>query len=159
MPIVYHKKDLFTAPTGAIVLHATNCKGVWGNGIAKTFSIKFPKAFKEYQMYCRNSGTNAIGKTLLIDTYKYKIGCLFTSRKYGLFKDSETEILDNTAEALISLINQLNEKGIKTTELHLPKINSGLFNVDWKKTERVIMQVDEAARRKGYNITWNVYAP
>lgn len=156
--IKYLKKDLFTAPRGSIILHATNCKGVWGNGIAKTFAQKYPKAFREYKMECDKKGETLAGKTLLIPTVNYTIGCLFTSRRYGIFKDNTHTILENTAKAVVDLITQLNNQA-KTNvyEFHLPKINSGLFAVPWPETERLLKQLDDAATNQGYKITWNVY--
>lgn len=160
--ILHIKKDLFTAPRGSIVLHATNCKGIWGNGIAKTFAIKYPKAYKEYELHCKNSGTNLAGKALLIPTANYTIGCLFTSKKYGMFKDSADTILNNTLDSLIDLIHQLYKNSPNTfngiVDVHMPKINSGLFAVPWKDTEKVIKKVDDLLTRQGYNITWNIYS-
>lgn len=159
--IKYHKKDLFSAPSGSIILHATNCKGVWGNGIAKTFAIKFPNAFKAYVSTCRTNGPKLAGSVLLIPTAKYTIGCLFTSKKYGMFKDKKEEILDQTGRALCDLINRNKHRILenKPLEFHLPKINSGLFAVPWNETEKLIKDVDKAAENQGYRIIWNIYAP
>lgn len=156
--IKHIKKDLFTAPRGSILLHATNCKGVWGNGIAKTFAIKYPKAYREYEVQCRNSGTHLAGKALLIPTANYTIGCLFTSKKYGIFKDDASTIIKNTENALVDFVNQMNQRTLLKFEVHLPKINSGLFAVPWKDTEKLIRDVDNAATKKGYEIIWNIYS-
>ncbi|KAL4809305.1 hypothetical protein BDV18DRAFT_131747 [Aspergillus unguis] len=45
--------DLFDAPDNAALIHACNCQGAWGAGIAKVFKKKYPAAFKIYNDYCR----------------------------------------------------------------------------------------------------------
>ncbi|KAL3480346.1 hypothetical protein BJX99DRAFT_27815 [Aspergillus californicus] len=45
--------DLFDAPDGAALIHACNCQGSWGNGIAKAFKTKYPAAFSVYQSHCK----------------------------------------------------------------------------------------------------------
>lgn len=157
--INYIKKDLFSAPAGSIVAHATNCKGVWGNGIAKSFATKFPKAFKDYQFTCKNQGTSLAGTAQIIKTHKYDIVCLYTSKKYGIWKDSKEEILEQTLASLVDLIKKTGKEKGKNFSVHMPKINSGLFAVPWKDTEAIIRRVDKIAIEAGFNITWNIYAP
>ncbi|KAL5049624.1 hypothetical protein BDW71DRAFT_175133 [Aspergillus fruticulosus] len=45
--------DLFDAPDGAALIHACNCIGSWGAGIARVFSKKYPAAYEIYKDYCR----------------------------------------------------------------------------------------------------------
>ncbi|KAL4956007.1 hypothetical protein BDW69DRAFT_192768 [Aspergillus filifer] len=44
--------DLFDAQDGAALIHACNCEGKWGSGIAKVFKEKYPAAFKIYKTHC-----------------------------------------------------------------------------------------------------------
>ncbi|KAL4795697.1 hypothetical protein BDV19DRAFT_378671 [Aspergillus venezuelensis] len=44
--------DLFDAQDGAALIHACNCEGKWGKGIAKAFKKRYPAAFKIYKTHC-----------------------------------------------------------------------------------------------------------
>ncbi|RHZ45791.1 ADP-ribose 1''-phosphate phosphatase [Aspergillus thermomutatus] len=46
--------NLFHAPDGAALIHACNCHGSWGKGIAKAFKDKYPAAFAIYRSHCQN---------------------------------------------------------------------------------------------------------
>jgi ADP-ribose 1''-phosphate phosphatase len=129
--IVDIQKDLFEAPIGTILAHACNTKGVWGSGIAKEFAKRFPKARDEYTRICKEKGTSLIGTCLMIPVDNHTIACLFTSENYGSFKDSPQQILKNTQDAVAHMI-ALNRDN---KEIHMCKINSGLFGVDWNDTK------------------------
>ncbi|KAE8142548.1 ADP-ribose 1''-phosphate phosphatase [Aspergillus pseudotamarii] len=45
--------DLFDAPDGAALIHACNCIGSWGGGIAKAFKEKYPAAYNIYHSHCQ----------------------------------------------------------------------------------------------------------
>lgn len=133
------KGDLFDAPKGSIIIHACNCKGVWGSGIAKKFAQRFPKAREVYALECAKKGPALIGTCLLIPAGDYIIGCLFTSKSYGSFVDKPSKILENTEKALTDLIRQ----NVDNKALHTCKINSGLFNVPWNKTKNLLKATDK----------------
>ncbi|KAL4915502.1 hypothetical protein BDW62DRAFT_212637 [Aspergillus aurantiobrunneus] len=44
--------DLFNAPDGTALIHACNCFGSWGGGIAWVFRRKYPTAFEVYKSHC-----------------------------------------------------------------------------------------------------------
>lgn len=132
--IHYVKDDLFNAPAEHLLVHACNCQGVWGSGIAKEFKNRFPEAFKVYQYACCTRGRNVLGTAIVIDR---KVGCLFTSRDYGARVDSQKSILTNTRSAVEALVAQ--SAGLT---IAMPKINSGLFNVPWKDTEAILNEFD-----------------
>ncbi|DAA74171.1 TPA_exp: hypothetical protein A8136_3669 [Trichophyton benhamiae CBS 112371] len=44
--------DLFLAPEGAALIHACNCQGSWGKGIALEFKNRYPAAYQIYRSYC-----------------------------------------------------------------------------------------------------------
>ncbi|KAF7172534.1 hypothetical protein CNMCM5623_004726 [Aspergillus felis] len=46
--------NLFHAPDDAALIHACNCQGSWGKGIAKAFKDKYPAAFAIYRSHCQN---------------------------------------------------------------------------------------------------------
>ncbi|KKY29179.1 putative ladp-ribose 1 phosphate phosphatase [Phaeomoniella chlamydospora] len=107
------KGDLFDVQEDAVLIHACNCQGVWGAGIAKEFKKKYPKAFGIYKAHCdefktkdqrkqstkateipqpRGSTTSQIlGSCLLIPPSensgqarkRHWVACLFTSSGYG----------------------------------------------------------------------------
>lgn len=128
------KGNLFDAPKGSILIHACNCKGVWGSGIAKEFAKRFPKAKNIYSYHCQTNGTQNLGKCLLIPCGDYTIGCLFTSKNYGQFVDKPDSILAATRIAIAHLILQNTTK----KPMHMCKINSGLFNVPWEDTKAIM---------------------
>jgi len=138
------KGDLFKAPKGSIIIHACNCKGVWGSGIAKQFAKKFPKAREQYTKECMEKGSSLIGTALLIPAGDYIIGCLFTSKNYANNVDSPDKILKATEKAVADLIKQNTED----KEMHMCKINSGLFKVPWKRTKKIL---------KSFNKEFTIY--
>lgn len=124
----YINDDLFNAPSTQLLVHACNCQGVWGSGIAKEFKRRFPNEFVLYNTWTCVSGY--VGTSLIIN----RIGCLFTSKDFGLFIDPPEFILANTEEAMKDLLNKT------TMDLAMPKINSGLFKVPWEDTEKILKQ-------------------
>ncbi|KAJ0425845.1 hypothetical protein BJY00DRAFT_160786 [Aspergillus carlsbadensis] len=163
--------DLFTAPEGAALIHACNCKGSWGGGIALSFKKKYPAAFRVYRSFCDDflknphyltttppsSGEVQVrlpeGHTLIIppqpEDYennsgqKHWIICLFTSYGYGKSVSSPAAILRNTETALADLKTQLREpQYAEIAGLYACRINSVLFNVDWNLTKQKMEQAD-----------------
>lgn len=126
------KSSLFDAPKGSVLLHACNTKGVWGSGIAKQFAERFPDAKEKYSWMCSFEGKSLLGKCLLIDDGDYTVACIFTSEDYGANVDTPAEILKHTKSAIADLLSQTNKP------IHSCKINSGLFNVPWEKTKRIL---------------------
>ncbi|KAL2116400.1 hypothetical protein VTJ04DRAFT_8568 [Mycothermus thermophilus] len=47
--------DFFSAPRGAVLIHACNALGVWGGGIAAAFADRYPEAYRAYRAHCRAS--------------------------------------------------------------------------------------------------------
>lgn len=133
--ITYQKGSLFDAPKTSMLVHSCNCKGKWNTGIAVQFKERFPRAFQEYEEICRFTEVDKlIGKALILFDSGYFIGCLFTSTGESHEHDSEADILVNTASAL----NDLIIKDWTGAPIHMPKINSGRFNVPWEKTEKIL---------------------
>ena len=128
------KGNLFDAPKGSIIIHACNCRGVWGSGIAAEFARRFPKARDLYAKICQEKGPSLAGTCLLIPAGDYVIGCLFTSRGYANSVDKPQKILENTEKAIEDLIRQ----NVENRPLHTCKINSGLFRVPWNDTKDIL---------------------
>jgi ADP-ribose 1''-phosphate phosphatase len=138
--------DLFASPENTILLHACNCIGSWGGGIATVFKKNYPEAFLVYKAHCDSHKIDElIGTAHLIPPSETKhgvpehwIGCLFTSRRYGRAKDKKEDILQNTEKAMRHLMHLLEEHGLLNNELYMCRINGGLFNVPWKETRHVL---------------------
>jgi ADP-ribose 1''-phosphate phosphatase len=144
--IVTHVKgDLFDgAPDDALLVHACNAQGVWGGyqGIATQFKKRFPVAFVDYAHWC--SQKDRTGEALISG----RVGCLVTSRGYGRRADPPYDIIRNTGFAIKMLMPILGE----FTEIHSPRINSGLFRVPWAYTESLIWRAI-----KGKPVNWTVW--
>jgi len=144
--VKYQKASLFDAPEGSLIVHAVNCHGVWGSGIAKEFKNRYPEAHERYHSSCRTIyPIENLGGFLFVSdksswyeklkwTRPHKVGCLFTSFGYGKNVDSPEEILINTTLAIHDML-KFNELS-KT--IYSNKFNSGLFGVPWEKTEFII---------------------
>lgn len=125
--IEYHTGSLFDVQSGYLG-HACNCRGVWGSGIAVDFKRLFPEAFLAYSNRCQEFGRHLAGSAFIAG----RVVCLFTSDGYGANVDTPAKIVEQTAWA----VEQLEKAGL--TEINIPKINSGRFNVPWELTEKVL---------------------
>ncbi|KAK5132302.1 hypothetical protein LTR08_009210 [Meristemomyces frigidus] len=160
--------DIFAAPPRTLIIHACNCQGSWGAGIAKAFKDRYPAAYLVYSDHCDDNDPDALfGTALLIppamkvslkssqncqapDDYAQSqfVGCLFTSRSMGRKKDSPARILAATGPAMEDLFRQVREWNAKAEasdrvgEVRMCEINSGLFNVPWKKTRAVLEGIE-----------------
>lgn len=145
MKIHYITGDLFKIKrtNNTYLLHACNCKGVWGSGIAATFKMKYPKDFTEYHEHCVNDGTEP-GSTLITSS---RIICLMTSRGYNTTLSSKEVILENTKSCLDEL-----KKLPKASVIYSNKFNSGLFRVPWEQTEKLVLNFLKSRP----DVTWTV---
>jgi ADP-ribose 1''-phosphate phosphatase len=146
--IAYKKGSLFEAEKGVTLLHACNCQGRWGSGIAAEFARRFPDACKIYNRHCLNN-PNLIGKSLVIEDKGYKIACLFTSNNYGAKVDRPEQILKATKNSL----DHMFMKNPSLLNIHSPKINSGLFKTPWEDTEKLILDSLE----RNPSVEWTVW--
>ncbi|KAI4727542.1 hypothetical protein E4T49_04658 [Aureobasidium sp. EXF-10728] len=137
------KGDLFAAPPNTLLVHACNCLGSWGAGIAAAFKKTYPDHFTEYTKHCKANTPNSLLSTCYLippqpSGPKHWIGCLFTSRKYGRGKDSKDDIMDSTDAALQSMLEQLEDLEKQPAGIWMCKINSGSFRVPWSQTKAMI---------------------
>ncbi|KAK3314735.1 hypothetical protein B0H66DRAFT_563524 [Apodospora peruviana] len=142
--------NLFDAPPNTVLIHACNCVGSWGGGIALAFKQQYPKAFNHYAEFCKQPPDELIAGALLIPPQggpntkegrkQHYIGCLFTSRRYGRARDSPDDILANTNPAMKGLLQQIAEDG-GVTEVRMCQINSGLFGVPWTDTKKLLEEM------------------
>lgn len=141
--------DMFEdMPQDCLLIHACNCVGSWGAGIAADFKKRYPKAFQTYHDHCKKACANdLIGTALLIppdeedaEAMDHWIGCLFTSRKFGKDKDVPQQILEHTESALLDLMSQVSEiqEEAVIQEIRMCRINAGLFKVPWEETKMIV---------------------
>lgn len=164
--------DLFAAPKNTLIIHACNCQGSWGGGIALAFKKHYARAFSVYAAHCKASNPQELlGTALLIAPLKsnltklspsitpassdmtmkrtHFVGCLFTSNFYGKRKDSPAKILAATEPAIKDLLEQVRDWNVnclnddeRIGEVRICRINSGLFAVPWEKTKRVLQGME-----------------
>lgn len=138
--IEYRKGSVFDAMLGrkpVILAHSCNCKGRWGSGVAIGFRENFQNAHNHYVDSCLKYHDENLGTTLLVeDRDNVRVACMFTSSGYGETLDSKESILKNTELAVGNLLHQ--SEGL---EIHMPKINAGLFKVPWEETEAILKKV------------------
>ncbi|KAK3721014.1 ADP-ribose 1''-phosphate phosphatase [Vermiconidia calcicola] len=125
--------DIFDAPPNTLIIHACNCQGSWGAGIAKAFKDRYPKAYMQYVYHCReNDEDKLFGTAQMIPPVdasadededegfaehspdqqasnipKHFVGCLYTSRHHGRKKDKPAQILAKTKPAMEDLLKQV----------------------------------------------------
>jgi ADP-ribose 1''-phosphate phosphatase len=144
LTIIEETGNLFEAPGGSILIHACNCQGFWGAGIAESFIIRFPRAFQMYKAHCNDHQADLLlGTALVIPPCEdpkwgcnHYIGCLFTSEGIGRTRSSPGEILAATQSSMLDMMETIETHSI--TGIYMCKINAGLFNVPWKKTKAVL---------------------
>ncbi|GKZ26122.1 ADP-ribose 1''-phosphate phosphatase [Aspergillus brasiliensis] len=160
--------SLFDAPEGAALIHACNCRGTWGKGIARVFRSNYPAAFEIYRSHCRQFSSEASyttittsegtrrarlpeGTALIIPPQKkdYEDGsrkrhwiiCLFTSRGLGRMVSPANIVLENTELAITDMkkqIYQLEDEKGIFLDLRSCRFNSGLFGVEWARSRAIL---------------------
>ena len=142
--------DIFEAPDNSILIHACNCEGSWGAGIAAAFKKNYPMAFKLYKAHCDESSAAKLrGTALLIepcedkDSHQHFVGCLFTSGGKGKTKDKPDTILERTGPAMRDLLRQIGDlpSDLGIAEVRMCKINSGLFKVPWNDSKAALEDI------------------
>lgn len=137
-------------PVGTVLVHACNCQGYWGAGVAAAFRQRYPASYEVYKQYCNNGQrrSDLLGTTLLIASEKEPmIGCLFTSVNLGAKKSDRGAIVKATGTAMTRLYRELQQITPPAEllpghrEIRMPRINSGLFGVPWADTEAELTRV------------------
>ena len=143
--------DIFSAAPRSMLLHACNCKGSWGAGIAAAFRTRYPRAYESYKSHCaRNNPATLVGTAYLIapvddENFQHFIGCLFTSVGFGKSKDTPSQILLNTELAMKDMLKQrktLEDNQILLGDIQMCRINSGYFKVPWRDTKTTLEAIE-----------------
>ncbi|KXJ97563.1 hypothetical protein Micbo1qcDRAFT_230188 [Microdochium bolleyi] len=145
---------LQSLPTGAYLVHATNCLGEWGAGFALELRGIFPGAYVEYRAYCDSFKTNAearfatrdlVGRCYIIPPQdedvaagapRLSIVCLFSSHGYGRANrakgkpglDRPPLVLSQTKQALDDFRKQLDQRSRSDEGCPFPEVYSPMFN-------------------------------
>jgi ADP-ribose 1''-phosphate phosphatase len=133
---IYDTDFFAVAKANSILVHACNCQGSWGGGIAKAFAQAYPNAYSVYKKHCKSKDRREQlrGTALLIaplDDKPHWIGCIMTSASVGRHLDSKAMILQNTKLAMKQLLHQIQDAQKKNTikSIQIAQINAGLFKV------------------------------
>ena len=127
-----HIGDILDAPTNALIIHAVNCLGEWGSGIALHLRKSQIIPYIIYTGFCQYKASgrkSPLGECLLIDPDDDQVidreattdpssmtwmACLFTSIGYGTKittrnpgRGTKEEILHATASAVDHMLRQL----------------------------------------------------
>ncbi|CAI4037263.1 hypothetical protein SMKI_02G1310 [Saccharomyces mikatae IFO 1815] len=164
--ITYVKGNILKATTHPrILIHSCNCNGSWGGGIAYQLALNYPKAESDYVEVCEKYGSALLGRCILLPSYENSdllICCLFTSSFGGSSHGEKNSILNYTKLSLNELkayrasggkgkvnddiidiyLNNHTKHHIGEYNLEMPQINSGIYGVPWKETERVLKEID-----------------
>lgn len=158
--VVYRTGSIFESPPAeTLLIHSCNCKGIWGKGIAAEFKQRYPKAFQMHSDFCKpHKPRELLGKSMLLPPVEsqvpkgeerhHYIGCLFVKESYGSPKnDVEREsIKDATKLAMQQLLEGLVEQrkagSMYVQEIRMPKINSGIFQVEWEETAAILESME-----------------
>lgn len=132
--VIYIKGSLFQAPRRSVLVHACNCQGVWGGGIAAEMARHFPDAYDSYRAFCVKDLPRP-GAIKLCFERDYVIGNILTSFDLGGNVDTPNMIIEATERAL----NRL--RIFTNAPMYSNRFNSGLFKVPWERTEAVIKRV------------------
>ena len=125
--IIELKGDLFLYLNKEdIFLQSCNAQNTWGSGIARQFAFNFPKSYESHKKI-----TNKVGMGYILEDDGYRVGCLITSKFYGMRKDNPRTILVNTYNSLLNLFSSIEQDSFV---IQSPKINSGLFATPWDLT-------------------------
>jgi ADP-ribose 1''-phosphate phosphatase len=98
------------------------------------FKKRFPQSFEAYRLGCLDEDATGFGMVLPSEN-GYHVGILITSTDFGLKKDSPEKILKSTKAALECFFESL---PLEPTPIFSNKFNSGLFQVPWEETEKVL---------------------
>lgn len=150
--ISYIHGDLFTTPDQVIV-HGCNAAGVMGSGVARIVKEKYPKAYKDYYMFCTKGlsmeevmGHNVFSKQ---PDGKFIVNSI-TQPSYGRGLGIRFCSYDAIDDCMKRLVMECEDRGI--VSISMPKIGAGLGGGSWDVIEKII-----ETHFNGSGINVNVY--
>jgi ADP-ribose 1''-phosphate phosphatase len=156
MMLEYRKGDLFDVPqrteigSKMYLAHACNARGVWSAGVALEMARRYPDEFMKFNYHCSfyDNERALVGLCLIFG----QVASLVTSKDYGNRVDPPEMILEATHKAFTNLVARIDQYD----EIHMPKINSGLFRVPWENTADVLENVLQLADKPIKVVIWEL---
>lgn len=119
-----------------IICHQVNTFGIMGGGIALQVKNRFPKVFKEYELFCKNiNNIDILGNVLYgqYDDGKFIANCFS--------QDGWQTDYSSLRNCLIKVKNECQR--LKYTVAIPYKIGCGIANGDWDIVYKIIQEVFE----------------
>lgn len=135
--IKYVQGDLFDTDAD-IIAHGCNCRGGFGSGVAKTMSIKYPKA-RQYYLDKFDSEGWKLGEVQFVKTGSgetYIANCA-TQDNYGYSGELNADY--NAIRTAMETVKCF--AMIKNLTVAIPKIGAGLAGGDWTIIENILKEV------------------
>lgn len=134
--------ELFKAGQFDIIAHGCNCFHTMNSGIAKQIKENFPDTYNIDFNTTKKGDINKLG-TFSIGQYWRKIEYVniyncYTQYYYG--KDGKLYLEYDALALCLRKINFVNNKGLKVTNIGLPKIGCGLAGGEWNKVDGIIQR-------------------
>ena len=145
--ITYKNGNMFDAAEDrAVLVHAVNCQGVWGMGIAYQLKKRLPQAFAVYETKCKAAGAHLVGTCFLIPpqpadyevadkpkvvfSTRLWVACLFTSKGYGKKNNAKKNPGKDTPEVILAQT----KLALEDFRLQLESYGPSNFNAEetWK---------------------------
>ena len=123
-----------------IIAHQVNCLSVMGGGIARQIKSKYPKVFKDYQIYLTNTKfpIQALGDCHFVKVSDNKyVANLFGQYKYGT--DKQQTDYKALEEALFTL--KINAKDHNLSVSIPVNLGCGLAGGSWEIVYKIIEEV------------------
>lgn len=133
MGIVYVSGDILKATTEAVI-NPVNCVGIMGAGLAKQFSDKYPKMYKDYRDICHYGELNP-GRLHVFDRERFSPPFYiinFPTKKHWK-NPSKLEYIESGLVTLVQILGRLGAKSIS-----IPKLGCGLGGLDWHDVNSLI---------------------
>lgn len=145
--------SLFDAPNDCWIAHSCNIEGIWGSGVAAQLKVVSPLAFERYKNSCDRDYPGLLLGSFSASYFDdlFNIANLFVSSIDSRSPDLPEEILMNTTTSLYAFFKYIQ---FHNTDVYIPKLNSGVFNVPWEKTEKIVRTLSDR-----YNINVIVCDP
>lgn len=128
------QRDLFTVPTGHILVHCISTDLAMGAGIAKEFAKRGVKAQLQ-----RNYQNIEVGDCLVSNTTGWRAELnLITKEKYWQKPTYETMRMALEDAEFLCCEGTMNDENVK---LAMPRIGCGLDKLEWSKVKAIIAEV------------------
>jgi len=131
--ITYFDGDLFKATPDAFV-QGCNTLGRMNAGIARQFKQRFPEMYSDYRTKCREDQIKPGTGYLYLHHAKPHVVNLITQDRGS----AQIQYVDSAFKWLAD-----NSPSLGLTKLAMPKIGSGLGELQWEEVERYLKQYFE----------------